>query len=135
MKTPKVSILTTVFNREAYLGACIESVQLSGFRDYEHIIVDDRSSDNSVEIANSYASGDPRIKVFVNETNLGDYPNRNQAASHAIGKYLKYVDADDLIYPWGICINYWTHSWEIPERGMLHAIKSKVNWLTSKIRK
>jgi glycosyltransferase involved in cell wall biosynthesis len=97
---PKVSVLTTVFNRAKFLGDCIESVQQSRFMDYEHIIVDDGSTDDSVEIAQRYAKKDPRIKVFVNETNLGDYPNRNEAARHASGTYLKYLDADDLHGPY-----------------------------------
>ena len=55
-----------------------------------------------LSIAKHYAARDPRIKVEVNEKNLGDYPNRNRAASLSQGKYLKYVDADDLIYPTGL---------------------------------
>ena len=98
--SPTVSVLTTVYNRAKFLGECIESVQQSRFTDYEHIIVDDGSTDDSVAIAERYAAQDPRIKVFVNEQNLGDYPNRNQAAKHASGKYLKYLDADDLHGPW-----------------------------------
>lgn len=98
--SPTVSVLTTVYNRAKFLGECIESVQQSRFTDYEHIIVDDGSSDDSVAIAKRYAAQDSRIKVFVNEQNLGDYPNRNQAAKHASGKYLKYLDADDLHGPW-----------------------------------
>lgn len=102
MSTSLVSVLMTVYNREKYLGAAIESVLASTWRDFELIIADDRSSDRSVEIARHYAALDSRIKLHVNERNLGDYPNRNQAASHAVGKYLKYVDADDLIYPRGL---------------------------------
>lgn len=98
--SPTVSVLTTVYNRAKFLGECIESVQQSRFTDYEHIIVDDGSTDDSVSIAKRYAAQDSRIKVFVNEQNLGDYPNRNQAANHASGKYLKYLDADDLHGPW-----------------------------------
>ena len=98
--SPTVSVLTTVYNRAKFLGECIESVQQSRFSDYEHIIVDDGSTDDSVAIAKRYAAQDSRIKVFVNEKNLGDYPNRNQAAKHASGKYLKYLDADDLHGPW-----------------------------------
>jgi glycosyltransferase involved in cell wall biosynthesis len=71
---PKVSVLTTVYNREKYLAACIESVLASTFQDWELIVVDDQSADNSVAIARSYAVKDQRIRVFVNETNLGDYP-------------------------------------------------------------
>ncbi|TPV35746.1 glycosyltransferase family 2 protein [Paucihalobacter ruber] len=99
MSLPIVSILTTVYNREKYLAACIESVLASSFQDWELIIVDDQSKDNSVAIAQGYAARDERIQVYVNETNLGDYPNRNQAAAYAKGTYLKYLDADDLIYP------------------------------------
>lgn len=98
MPPPLVSVLITVYNREKYLAAAIESVVAQTFQDFELIIVDDCSQDSSVAIARRY-EGVPRVKVRVNEQNLGDYPNRNQAASLAAGKYLKYVDADDLIYP------------------------------------
>lgn len=100
MSRPTVSILTTCFNRAQYIGECIESVQQSKFQDYEHIIVDDQSSDDSVEIAKSYAEKDSRIQVYVNEKNLGDYPNRNRAAELASGTYLKYLDADDKHGRW-----------------------------------
>ena len=72
LNTPRISILTTVYNREKYLAECIESVQNGHFQDYEHIIVDDRSSDGSVALAQSYAAKDARIRVYQNETNLGD---------------------------------------------------------------
>jgi len=95
---PVVSVLMTVYNREPYLAAAIESVLAQSFADIELIVVDDRSSDRSAEVARRYES-DPRLRLFVNEKNLGDYPNRNHAASLARGRYVKYVDADDLIYP------------------------------------
>lgn len=97
MMHPTISILTTVYNREKYLAECIESVQNGHFQDYEHIIVDDGSTDGSVEIAQAYAAEDSRISVYQNETNLGDYPNRNKAASYATGKFIKYLDADDML--------------------------------------
>lgn len=99
---PIVSILTTVYNREKYIAVCIESVLASSFQDWEMIIVDDQSKDDSVAIAKTYEVKDSRIKVYINKTNLGDYPNRNKAASYAKGKYIKYLDADDLIYPHGL---------------------------------
>jgi len=101
-RPPAVSILTTCYDREAYLGQAIESVLASSFEDFEYIIVDDGSSDSSVEIAQRYAAADPRIRVHVNERNLGDYPNRNRAASFAQGEYIKYVDSDDIICPHGL---------------------------------
>jgi len=96
MTNPTISILTTCYNREKYLAECIQSVLDGHFQDLELIIVDDGSTDRSVEIAKAFASKDHRIHVYENEVNLGDYPNRNKAASYAKGKYIKYLDADDM---------------------------------------
>ena len=93
----------TAYNREKYIAEAIESVLASSFQDFELIIVDDCSRDHTVEIVRRYTS-DPRLQVHVNEKNLGDYPNRNRAASLAKGQYLKYVDSDDYIYPRGLQI-------------------------------
>jgi glycosyltransferase involved in cell wall biosynthesis len=95
---PLVTVLTTVYNRAPYLAACIESVLAQTMDDLELIIVDDCSTDGSYAVAERYLS-DPRVRLYRNDTNLGDYPNRNRAASLARGTYLKYVDGDDLIYP------------------------------------
>ena len=97
MSAPKLSVLTTCYNREAYISECIDSILNSSFQDFELVLVDDRSSDRSWEIIQSYAAKDARIIAHRNEKNLGDYPNRNKAASLASGTYLKYVDADDVI--------------------------------------
>ena len=94
---PLVSVLMTSYNREKYIGLAIESVLNSTYQNWELIICDDCSSDGTVEIAKSFAKKDARIRVYINERNLGDYPNRNRAAQYAVGTYLKYVDADD--YP------------------------------------
>ncbi len=102
INAPLVSVLMTVYNREKYVAQAIESVIKSTFKDWELIIVDDESKDASVKIARQYEAQDNRIKVYINEKNLGDYPNRNKAASYAKGKYLKYVDSDDLMYPHGL---------------------------------
>ncbi len=96
---PLLSVLTTIYNREKYLAECIESVLASDYADFEYILVDDGSTDGSVEIAQRYAKQDARIRFYQNEKNLGDYGNRNKAASYATGKYLKYVDSDDTLYP------------------------------------
>lgn len=99
---PLVSVLMTAYNRSLYIHEAIESVLKSSYTNWELIITDDQSSDNTLEIAKSYADKDHRIKVYLNEKNLGDYPNRNKAASYATGKYLKYLDADDQIYEFSI---------------------------------
>ncbi|HEX4958207.1 MAG TPA: glycosyltransferase family 2 protein [Lacibacter sp.] len=104
---PLLSVLMTSYNREQYIGEAIESVLASTFTDWELIVVDDGSKDQTVAIARSYAAKDPRIHVYVNEQNLGDYKNRNQAATYAKGDFIMYVDSDDMILKDGFerCIN------------------------------
>ncbi|MCF6241606.1 MAG: glycosyltransferase [Bacteroidales bacterium] len=102
IETSLLSVLMTVYNREKYIAEAIESVLASTYTNFELIIVDDCSTDNSVEIAKSYEAKDSRIKVYVNEQNLGQFQNRNKAASYAKGKYIKYLDSDDIIYPHGL---------------------------------
>jgi glycosyltransferase involved in cell wall biosynthesis len=99
---PLVSVLMTAYNREKYIAEAIESVLNSTYPNFELIIVDDQSSDRTLEIAKSYEQKDRRVKVYLNEKNLKDYPNRNRAASYAKGKYLKFLDSDDKIYDWGL---------------------------------
>ena len=101
---PMISVLVTVYNREAYLAACLDSILASTWEDFEVVVVDDGSSDRSMMIAEAYASRDPRIRFFCNPKNLGDYPNRMRSAELARGKYLKYVDSDDLIYRHSLAI-------------------------------
>ncbi|MDE3184119.1 MAG: glycosyltransferase family 2 protein [Bacteroidota bacterium] len=100
--SPLVSVLMTAHNREKYIGFAIKSVLASTYSNFELIILDDASTDETVNIVKKYAAKDSRIQLFINEENLGDYPNRNKAASLAKGKYLKYVDSDDYIYPYGL---------------------------------
>lgn len=96
---PLVSVLMTAYNRELYIADAIESVLASTYTNFELIIVDDCSKDKTVAIAKGYAEQDTRIRFYQNEQNLGDYNNRNKAASYAKGKYLKYWDSDDIMYP------------------------------------
>lgn len=99
---PLVSVLMTAYNRSQYIGDAIESVLNSSYENFELIIVDDCSTDATAEISRQYAEYDSRVQVYVNEKNLGDYPNRNRAASYATGKYLKYLDSDNVMYPYGL---------------------------------
>lgn len=98
MGAPLVSVLVTAYNREAYLAEAIESVINSTYKNLEIIISDDASRDGTVAIARDYAAKDSRIRLYINEKNLGDYPNRNKAAGYATGEYLMSVDSDDMIF-------------------------------------
>ena len=102
IETPLVSVLMTAYNREKYISEAIQSVVASTYQNWELIIVHDGSSDNTVAIAKEFEKKDTRIKVYINERNLGDYPNRNKAATYARGKYLKYLDSDDKIFANGL---------------------------------
>lgn len=97
-KAPLVSILLTAWNREKYVGEAIEHVLAQTFGDFELIIVDDASTDGTVDVIKKYAAMDKRIRYYVNPQNLGDYPNRNKVSTYATGKYIKYTDSDDVLY-------------------------------------
>jgi glycosyltransferase involved in cell wall biosynthesis len=98
----------TAYNRERYISDAIESVLNSTYENFELIVVDDKSLDHTAEVVQQYVLKDSRVKLYLNEQNLGDYPNRNKAASYAKGKYIKYLDSDDLIYYYGleVMVNY-----------------------------
>jgi GT2 family glycosyltransferase len=124
--TPVVSVLMTAYNREQYIGEAIESVLAQTFRDFELIVVDDGSSDGTIEVARQYTT-DPRVRVEINEKNLGDYPNRNRAAGLARGRYFKYLDSDDLMYPH--CLEIMTRQMErFTEAGVGFEGREDHNW-------
>lgn len=97
--SPLVSVIVTSYNRANYIGVCIESILKSTFVNFEIIIVDDNSRDNSFSIIKNYAECDLRIKAYLNVNNLGDYPNRKLAISYSNGILIKFVDCDDFITP------------------------------------
>ncbi|MCA9064955.1 MAG: glycosyltransferase family 2 protein [Planctomycetaceae bacterium] len=100
--TPTVSILVTVFNRQKYLAETLRSIGASSYQDWEAVVVDDCSTDDSFAIAQEFGRADRRFRIIRNEHNLGDYGNRMKAAGLATGRFLKYVDSDDQIYPYGL---------------------------------
>jgi len=114
--TPIVSVLITAYRREKLVAQAIESVLASSFTNFELIVVDDCSDDNTALVAKQYAHFDKRVKVYVNDENLGDYPNRNKAASLASGKFIKYLDSDDIMYRH--CLDVMVHAMELfPDAG------------------
>ena len=97
MNEPLVTVITVTYNSARYVKDAIESVLALTYPNIEYIIGDDCSKDNTWEIIGSYK--DPRIKAYRNPTNIGEYPNRNKALGLATGKYLLFIDGDDMIYP------------------------------------
>ncbi|MCU0565590.1 MAG: glycosyltransferase [Oculatellaceae cyanobacterium Prado106] len=96
---PLISICIPTYNGEDYLRECLDSVLPQTFADFEVLIVDDRSTDHTLQIAQSYAQQDSRIKVVQNSQNLGLVGNWNRCAELAQGEWIKYVFQDDLIAP------------------------------------
>jgi glycosyltransferase involved in cell wall biosynthesis len=99
---PLVSVLMTSYNREKYITESIDSVLASTYSNWELIILDDGSADNTFNIAQNYALKDSRIKAYRNRVNLGQFKNRNEIVKYSNGEYLKYLDSDDLLYPYGL---------------------------------
>jgi glycosyltransferase involved in cell wall biosynthesis len=95
--SPLVSVIITSYNREFCIEEAIQSVLNSSFDNYELIIVDDSSTDNTQSIIFDYSQRYQQIRFFKNPQNLGEYENRNLAASYASGKYIKYLDSDDVM--------------------------------------
>ena len=93
---PKVSIITPNFNKGPFLVETILSVQKNTFKDWEMIIIDDGSTDNSLELISSIIQEDLRIKVF-QQSNLGGGVARNKGIEEARGQYLLFLDSDDLL--------------------------------------
>lgn len=98
---PLVSVVTPVYNGAAYLNECIESVLNQTYQNWEYIIVNNASTDDTLKIANKYASIDKRVRVCTNETLLPIIANHNRAFSliSPNSKYCKDVSADDWLYP------------------------------------
>ncbi len=98
---PLVSIVTPVFNAEPFLRECVESVIAQKYENWEQVIVNNCSTDGSLEIAASYADGDPRIRVHDNERFLSAADNANHALSliSPLSKYTKILHADDWLFP------------------------------------
>ena len=98
-KTPKISLIMSVYNGEDYLSEAIESVLNQTFHDFELIVINDCSNDSTGQILQSFAQRDSRVKVHTNEVNLRLPSSLNKAISLSQGKYIARMDADDICLP------------------------------------
>jgi len=96
---PKVSVVAAVYNCKPYVGDTIESVLAQTFRDWELILVDDRSTDGTCELLEEYARKDPRIRVFRMPRNSRQTICLNVGISKSRGEYIARIDGDDLMLP------------------------------------
>jgi len=96
MKTKsKISVLMSVYNGARFLAKSIESILSQSFTNFEFIIIDDCSTDNSLKIIKNYQKKDKRIRVISNKVNLGLTKSLNKGLKIAVGKYIARIDADD----------------------------------------
>ncbi|MBT1686724.1 glycosyltransferase family 2 protein [Dawidia soli] len=94
-----VSVMIPVYNAGKYIGATIESVLHQTFGDWELIVVDDCSTDDTVAVVERYVQQDTRVKLYRNSANLGMMRNWNNGLPYCTGRYFAKLDADDLWHP------------------------------------
>lgn len=94
MNKPRISIVTPAYNAGEFIIEMLESVQRQSFRDYEHIIIDDGSTDTTAKITKEYAKADKRI-IYVKQKNQGPSTARNMGIERAKGEFITFLDADD----------------------------------------
>lgn len=103
---PKISFIASVYNKEKYIKSFISSIQNQALKDFELIIVDDCSTDKSINIIKKYKQNDKRIKLFKNNKNKGSLFTRYKGAILSKGEFIIFVDSDDLILKDGILRAY-----------------------------
>lgn len=95
---PLISVITPAYNADRFLAEHLASVQGQTFTNFEHVIVDDGSTDSTRSILAAQAAADPRLHV-IHQPNMGAHAARNAALAAARGRYVAFLDADDLWLP------------------------------------
>lgn len=95
----KVSVCVPTYQHATFLPAAIESVLRQTFTDFELIVVDNASTDNTREVVASYVKSDPRVRYYRNANNLGMVGNWNKCLEYAAGDYVKILCSDDVLAP------------------------------------
>lgn len=96
---PQVTVIIPSYNHAAYLPACIESIQNQTFTDWQMILIDDGSTDDSVEIARTIAQSEPRLQVHQNPQNLGTYGTEQRGLDLSESQYVAIMNSDDVWSP------------------------------------
>lgn len=97
--TPCISVIVPVYNTEAYIGKCLDSLVSQTMREIEFILVDDCGTDRSMDIVRRYAAEDARIRILEGTENTGVAQARNRGMETARGEYTAFVDSDDWLAP------------------------------------
>ena len=94
--TPKISVIVPIYNVENYLQRCVDSILSQSFIDFELLLINDGSPDNSGKICDEYAEKDNRVRVF-HKPNGGVSSARNLGLDNALGEWIAFVDSDDYV--------------------------------------
>lgn len=94
---PKFSVIVANYNKGDFIANTLEYLRKQTFENFEAIIVDDASTDNSIEIVAEFCNSDPRFKLIKNASNVGANTCRNKAINDASGEYIIFCDSDDLL--------------------------------------
>lgn len=119
---PKVSIITSVYNAEKYLNECILSILRQNYTNFEYIIIDGGSTDNTVNIIKQHAD---RLTYWISEPDEGIYDAWNKGLTIAKGDWIAFVGADDLLYPDALQI-YIDHITQHPRHHELEFVSSRI---------
>ncbi|WP_312300228.1 glycosyltransferase [Stutzerimonas nitrititolerans] len=98
MDSPLLTVVVTSYNYARYVSSCIESILAQDFKDFELIVLDNASTDNTAELISEYL-GDERVRLVQHEENVGAYLNFNMSLNAGTGRYLAVVSADDRLLP------------------------------------
>ena len=99
---PKFSVIIPLYNKEKYITGCLQSVLQQAFSDFEIVVVDDGSSDNSVDTIKRTIH-DNRLRI-ITQKNAGPAAARNTGIKAAVGEWIVFLDADDLFLPWALSV-------------------------------
>ena len=99
--TSAISVVIPMYNAEKYIGECLTSLANQTFQDFDVIVVDDCSTDNTIEVVSSFAENNSRIQQIKSDIHSGGYPSipRNKGIESAKGRYIAFLDADDIWEP------------------------------------
>ncbi len=117
LRSPRISIVTTSFNRRTFLQAALDSVLTQGYENLEYVVVDGGSTDGSAEIVRQYAD---RLAWWVSEADGGQYEGINKGFRHTSGEVMGWLNSDDLHLPWTLSVV-----------GELFATFPQIEWLTT----
>lgn len=101
-RLPRVSIIVPLYNEERFVIETLKSIKLQFYKNFECLIINDCSTDHSVEVTEKYIKGDKRFKLIHHEQNKGLAASRNTGIAESTGEYIQFLDSDDLLTPFAL---------------------------------